>query len=32
MAVAKFLYLAGFCFCPITLARNWKNGVLVDYS
>ncbi|KAL1889014.1 hypothetical protein Sste5346_009194 [Sporothrix stenoceras] len=31
-AVADFLWLAGFKFCSQPLARNWKNGVLVDHS
>ena len=31
-AVADFLWLAGFEFCGQPLARNWKNGVLVDHS
>ncbi|EPE04332.1 hypothetical protein F503_01336 [Ophiostoma piceae UAMH 11346] len=31
-AVADFLWLAGFDFCCQPLARNWKNGVLVDHS
>lgn len=31
-SVADFLWLAGFDFCIQPLARNWKNGVLVDHS
>ncbi|KIH88427.1 hypothetical protein SPBR_07362 [Sporothrix brasiliensis 5110] len=31
-AVADFLWLAGFDFCCQPLARNWKNGVLLDHS
>jgi hypothetical protein len=30
-AVARLLHLAGFAFCPQSLAHNWKNGVLVDH-
>ncbi|RKU42519.1 hypothetical protein DL546_003929 [Coniochaeta pulveracea] len=30
--VARFLWLAGFSFCPTPLARNWRSGVLVDHS
>jgi hypothetical protein len=30
--VAEFLWLAGFSFAPQPLAKNWKNGVLIDHS
>lgn len=30
--ITTFLWLAGFCFCPTPLAKNWKSGVLVDHS
>ncbi|PHH66733.1 hypothetical protein CDD81_5865 [Ophiocordyceps australis] len=30
--VARFLWRAGFCLSHSPLARNWKNGMLVDHS
>lgn len=30
--VTDFLWRAGFGYTAASLARNWKNGVLIDYS